>query len=315
MYTLLFGYLFYIINPLNILLCLLPLVQYQYYTIYFNNQGVPNKLSTKVKFLNRVIHYQGRNQNMGPFFSWKAIGYIINTPMDTIIHLICRPSFYDDLMTEELNKMSDIVLPDKEHSAINVLVRRGAYKSIYYSNFRLDVGHLTPRESQVDIVSAISDYFCEHNRGVVFLSGVTGSGKTTIGYLLAKRLNITFCRTFNPSDPGDELSYLVNDGTPLILVVEEADVIIENIHHQRITKHEEVPITVYNKPTWNTFLDDISFYPILLIMTSNRSLDCINELDRSYLRPGRVNLTFSMNTVIQPQLTTTDQPQSPTEQS
>jgi hypothetical protein len=291
------GYALCMFNPAMFMLCMLPLIRLKYYNIYFTTQSLPNKLVKNVRFAYRIIHYQGRNQQNGYFWSWRCVGCVVNTPMDSHIHLICTPSFYNMLMDEDIVKHVEQERPEKESNSLSVHVRRGSYKSFYYHTVRMDVSHLVPKDDQTRVVDAISEFYYEKSKGCVFLYGVSGAGKTTIGYLVAKKLNCAFCRSFNPSDPGDELSILMCDiHTPLVLVIEEADVLINNLHANRITKHREVPMSVYNKPTWNTFLDDICFYPILLILTSNTSMDDINKLDESYLRKGRVDINFRMDT-------------------
>jgi hypothetical protein len=58
-----------------------------------------------------------------------------------------------------------------------------------------------------------------------------------------------------------------------------------------------VPIIVPDKSGWNNMLDTIQrgMYPnLILIMTSNRGPEFINSLDPSYIRKGRVDLTFEM---------------------
>jgi ATP-dependent Clp protease ATP-binding subunit ClpA len=55
--------------------------------------------------------------------------------------------------------------------------------------------------------------------------------------------------------------------------------------------------SVYNKTTFNSFLDDMVFHKnIILIMTSNTSKEKIDQIDPSYLRQGRVNTYYKMIT-------------------
>jgi hypothetical protein len=51
------------------------------------------------------------------------------------------------------------------------------------------------------------------------------------------------------------------------------------------------------KIDWNAFLDkfDMEYYPnIILILTSNKSIDYFNKLDSSYFRNGRVDLKIEL---------------------
>ena len=69
------------------------------------------------------------------------------------------------------------------------------------------------------------------------------------------------------------------------------DVILNDIH-KGIPNHKNIPIPVRNKITWNTLLDKISIglYPyLILFLISNKSANDLSNLDKSYLRDGRVN--------------------------
>ena len=78
-------------------------------------------------------------------------------------------------------------------------------------------------------------------------------------------------------------------------MIEEVDVLIEQIHKNQITLHNEVQTAIYNKSTYNTFMDDMFFFKnVVLIMTSNTSKEKLSKLDPSYLRKGRVDACYSM---------------------
>ena len=119
----------------------------------------------------------------------------------------------------------------------------------------MDLSHISPLGDQSVILSSIMDIYKNHGRATVFLHGITGAGKSSMGYLLAKELNGIYCHSFNPTDPGDQLSTLIvdvqRDDEPLILVIEEVDTMIQTIHKNKFQKHVEIPISVYNKSTWS----------------------------------------------------------------
>jgi hypothetical protein len=85
---------------------------------------------------------------------------------------------------------------------------------------------------------------------------------------------------------------------PVILVIEEVDVLIKKIH-KGIDKNNEIPISIYNKTSWNNFMDDLIFYKIILIFTSNTSKTEIDKLDTSYLRKGRIDEYYYMDTPLE----------------
>jgi hypothetical protein len=87
--------------------------------------------------------------------------------------------------------------------------------------------------------------------------------------------------------------------SPIIIVLEETDVILNAVHEESIVKHVEMPTLIHNKSSWSTFLDDMIFYKgVILILTSNTSKEAIDFMDTSYLREGRIHKTYSMTTPI-----------------
>jgi hypothetical protein len=59
-----------------------------------------------------------------------------------------------------------------------------------------------------------------------------------------------------------------------------------------------VPISIGDKAGWNKFLDEIDrgmFPHLVLVLTSNRDPAFIRALDPSYIREGRVDLTFAVS--------------------
>src|SRR5207253_2410237 len=102
---------------------------------------------------------------------------------------------------------------------------------------------------------------------------------------------------------GDNIDLIYNtvcpsEDKPLIIVFEEADIMITAVHNNLIEKHKHISIQVSNKTTFDTFFDSIDrgIYPyLILVMTSNKSDGYINSMDKSYLREGRTNLRIEMS--------------------
>jgi uridine kinase len=141
----------------------------------------------------------------------------------------------------------------------------------------------------------------------VFIDGIPCSGKSSIGYLVAKEIGGSFCHTFNPTVPGDNFHNLISqirdngntDQLPIVVVLEEVDILLYNIHNSRVVENPKVSTSVKDKSSWCSFLDDMFIYQnIVLIMTSNKSKSDIDTMDPAYLRKGRVNMYFTMNTPI-----------------
>jgi hypothetical protein len=180
---------------------------------------------------------------------------------------------------------------------ITLYERGGNFHWLTYSKRSLEVSHFTARDEQKKIIDEVMSHFDEHDHSVVYLHGKPGTGKSLLGLLLTKELNGSLCTTFDPTDPGDTLNGLYNrvapeKSNPLIVVLDEFDVILHKIH-TGVTPHKNIPIQVKNKTTWNQFLDriQIGMYPnLILVLTSNKTPAYINEMDPSYIRKGRVDL-------------------------
>lgn len=319
------GYLFYSINPIYLFYCLMYYARIKQYTIC----GDKEMFNRVIKRLNDIYYTQIRNVNgkdtpCGFFCSKKYIGFI-DIKDNTSISIYTTHSNYTKLIkedtitldvnknqTENENQNQNQIQNENENKnqiqneeievitkKINVFNRKGTYKNFYYTSIKLDLSHINPVGQQIDIVSSITDIYNKKGRASIFINGVTGAGKSTVGYLLAKKLNGMYCHTFNPTDPGDQLSNVIidlrQDDEPIIIVIEEVDVLIKNIH-KGIIKNTEVPISVHNKTTWSSFMDDMVFYKIIIIFTSNISKNEIDKLDPAYLRKGRIDEYFNMDT-------------------
>jgi hypothetical protein len=185
---------------------------------------------------------------------------------------------------------------------LTILSRNGNYNHLFYIKRKHLIKQLVARSNQKNILGKIKDHYKKNLCTTVFIHGSPNSGKSSIGLLLAMELKASFCNSFNPTEPGDQLSMLYNradpsEKNPFIVVIDEADVMLEKIHSCSIAPHKNIPILIRDKPGWNLFFDNINLgiYPyMILIMTSNKPDTYINEMDSCYLRSGRVDLTFKM---------------------
>ena len=265
------------------------------------------KLLEKSTVSSAIAFQHGKLSPSGAFIGLHCIGYYTlgdrNDGTSGQIHILTTQSVFTKMIQSEeivFNTTTHIVSSTKK--TITFFSRSGTYSNIYYTRRNLDVTSIVPHEEQAHIISEISSIFKTKGRVTVFLQGVSGAGKSTVGILIAKELGGSFCHTFNPSNPGDSLHSLAreaeiadDDGKPLIVVIEEVNTLIRAVHMNEIKLHKDIQTLVYNKSTYNTFFDDmILFKNVVLILTSNESLDELSSLDPCYLRRGRVDAYFSM---------------------
>lgn len=315
---------------LDVLFILLRLISFEYVRICGDKEKVRQILYTikQTSVSSSLYYFQGHVRPNGLCIGWRYVAYITTDAFGSpIIQLFGRKSFILNVLNNNQSQFDKAEAdagegrgegpaetePAKGEAAgkptalcikkkmIHIWNRTGSYTNgLYYKQMQFPTDHLHPIGQQIEIVKTILAAYKKTQSLTVFISGVTGAGKSMIGLLVAKELNANYCHTFNPTEPSDTLSsalYEMNTEvqTPSILVLEEVNSLLRAIHNETIPKHKNVPISVYNKITWNSFLDDMMLYrKVILILTSNEERAALDELDPSYLRKGRVNLYFHM---------------------
>ena len=313
-----FGFFSFCSALFTPLIFVLRILGYQYYIIGSDSDKtkyISKKLRSETyNSINRFVC--GQFNPSGSFINTRCAGYynhsIYMESVNTEIHIITTPGYFQTLFESDRTSITfaniesndsdkDITpLGSDTTKVLTLYSRTGSYTNLYYMRLRVDVEGLQPRGQQIEVVNSICSQFAKRHRGVFFIHGVSGAGKSTLGLLLACQLNGTYCHTFCPTDPGDTLTLLLRDteptdDKPTILLIEEANTMIRMIHERTITLHKNITTTVYNKPTYNTFMDDLIFYRnVIVIFTSNESKDRIDQLDPCYLRKGRIDDYFSM---------------------
>jgi hypothetical protein len=152
---------------------------------------------------------------------------------------------------------------------------------------------------QQELFENIMNSYKINNFCRIFISGNPGQGKSYFNYLMAKKLNCFLCDNFDPTEAGSSLSFVYNkikptSTKPLILVFDEVDILIEKIHKKTIQPHKKLKIEIYDKMTWNNFLDKFNYklFPnTILVLISNKTKEYIDKIyDNSFLRNGRIDI-------------------------
>ena len=78
---------------------------------------------------------------------------------------------------------------------------------------------------------------------ISYIHGDVGKGKTLLCYIMTKNLGGSLCDSFTPTSPGSYFEDLYSrisptKDQPFVLLLDEADVTIDQIHNQNITQHK-----------------------------------------------------------------------------
>jgi hypothetical protein len=188
--------------------------------------------------------------------------------------------------------------PSPAKEPLLVYERTGSFYNAWYRKRKVFLDKLVPRAEQEAILSQMEGLFKKQGHLVAYIHGPAGTGKSMLGVFLAQRLKGCLCNTLRPWQPGNTLAELyaeadISETKPLVLAMDEFDVALLNIH-EGIESHKNLPILIQDKPGWNRFLDEIGrgMYPhVILLLTSNKPPEFIRQLDPSYIRAGRVDMT------------------------
>ena len=197
------------------------------------------------------------------------------------------------------DKLTDTITND---NSIEYYIQYGNYQFIRYTSRTININQ-SFNVNQKIIAETIIDTYNTKQNVCSYIHGDVGKGKTMLCYILTKELNGSICDTFTPSKPGSYFEDLYTSiapskEEPFILLLDEIDIMLQQVHEQKITQHKNISTQIYDKSTWNHFFDSIErgMYPYLIvILCSNISYDTVNKkYDYSYLRKGRINHVFKL---------------------
>lgn len=309
----LFGFISYY-SSFFIDLCLLGLKHYNIcrFTIPHDKELVKpimKRLENECTYTDTALTKGFKKKMSGWFWNKNIIGNIYyDTYGEVKIVCLTTDSYFKHLIEPEEESFTACKLFDEtiipktittSSEKIYVFSRYGAYKDFCYSRLMFNVTSLVPILGQESIVSDVITMFNKKKQCNLFVEGPPCSGKSSLGYLIAKQINGVFCNTFNPSEPGDTLSNTISriqdwdrdENVPIVILIDEVDIMLKKIHANEIKLNSHIPTLIYDKPTWSKFMDNMRFYKnIVLIFTSNTSKTEIDKLDTSYLRPGRIDI-------------------------
>ena len=237
-----------------------------------------------------------------------AIGYwyfahIHNISGDMSIWMVATAATYENLMKDTYVETSITNITEASEKnppkRLSITQRMGSFSNHWFRTRDISIS-LTPRLKQQSVINKILENQKETSHTVAYLWGPPGSGKSMVGLFIAQQLKGIYCNNLKPWQPNDTLHSVYSEVEPseikpLILIFDEFDAVITELHNGTILSHKNFPIAVQNKSGWNHMLDEIQrgMYPnFILILTSNRGPDFFNSLDPSYIREGRVDLTF-----------------------
>ena len=253
----------------------------------------------------KEFYYKGESKPDGLCFSWKDkyLAYIINTNENTRERVkTISKIYYLGKFKMEITKPTCIVSEKEDTNFIYIWDKDSDYIDSYIYKIKIPFD-FNPYPKQKEMINNIVSHW---NNSKMFISriliyGSPGCGKSFMGKLLTHKLNGELATYINLGTPGCGFRHLYRKAAPtekkpLIIQLDELDVIISNIHHQKNinNKHDWLVTECYNKITYNNFWSEFVIkYPyVIWLCTMNRDPSEIDKLDKCYLRNNRMDIVI-----------------------
>lgn len=143
----------------------------------------------------------------------------------------------------------------------------------------------------------------------IMITGYPGSGKTSIGALVASRLSNSHMIYINPIKDKDCMGKILDYHStslskPLIVMIDEIDCIIKHINNPIPLNNSDNDQNSISNESFNRLLDDFRIYAgIIVVMTSNETQEFFKkEENMCYTRNGRVDLKYDMKVMGQTEI-------------
>lgn len=282
------------------------------------DKEICSRIQQKIKLFS---HTGDCGKGHGYFIGWMYFGNIVNNNITNYrsseVWIITTENMYKYLC-KDVSRENEIFKTFKEkknklncnekielQKEIQLYQRCGTYGNAWYKKRQIGgecLKTLYYCEEQTLAIDNILKYYKEHKHVVALLHGKPGTGKTAVSFMIAQKLNASYCNTIKPWQPGDFINDIYCEArpcaeNPLIICFDEIDGPLHKLLDCSILINKNVPTSILDKESWNRMLDDIDrgFFPhLLLIMTTNSNPEKIRERDEALLRKGRVHVEIKL---------------------
>ena len=289
------------LGMLSFLLIIPALCGLQTYDV--RNREVIMNIQRKIKVSS---HKSEDGKALGLALGWFYIAYMTIKIEYGEEHRNCyictTKKIFDELCSSTETQTTDGVISKTQNKTLTIYERSGNFQWCVWNKRQIVLKNATPLPTQHCAMQTIRTLYKQKSGGVILLHGKPGSGKSMIPLLLAQELKAHYTKDYKPYEPNCKLGNLWREAGPsddelIIVVLEEFDIPLVQIHNNTIPSHKTLTIECRDKIGWNGIFDDINngMYPYMLVfLTTNKTPEFLQALDSSYIRPGRVDLTLKI---------------------